>query len=425
MQCKFVVLISQTADQAKLHFKNLRRELETNELLKRDLGPFQEQDEWNSCSIVIPKYNAKIIAVSKDMSFRGVRHGRYRPNLIIADDIENSDSVKSEKSRDDTYKWFTDEVLPLGDQNTKVVIVGNLLHEDSLLKRLESEINNGSRTGIFRQYPIINEETNEISWLGKYPDMKAIEEEKLRVGSIFAWLREYLLRIVDERAPVINQNQIHYYDQLPEILRNQSYSYVAGVDLAISEKDSGDFTALVSAKVIGSSENQKIYILPNPVNIRQPLEETANRMESICKVNEGKYSNKFYFESDILQGVLATQLRGKGIDTVSVTIRKDKRTRLELSSPMIYEGKVLFPKHGCEELLNQVLNFGVTKHDDVCDALTVLILGIIEKPPNNGQQVMFIKHDFYDRAPISRSHGWGPGITSSIEFRGDEIHSRY
>lgn len=427
LQKKFVVIISQTADQAKLHFKNLRRELETNELLKRDLGPFQEQDEWNNSSLIIPKFNAKIIAVSKDMSFRGVRHGRYRPDLIIADDVENSDSVKTQESRDALYNWFTSEVLPLGDKNTKVVVVGNLLHQDSLLKRLEADILDKKRVGIFKQYSIIDEDTNKISWPGKYPGLEDIEEEKLRVGNIFAWYREYLLRIVDEREPVVNKSQIHYYDQLPEILRNQGYSFATGVDLAMSEKETADFTTLVTAKVIGSGKDMKIYILPNPTNKRLPFSEIIHHAENICRVHEGRFSNKFYIEDVMLQGYMTQQLKERGIEAIGVSVRgKDKRTRLELSTPMIYEGKVLFPKHGCDELLNQVLNFGVTKHDDLTDGLTTLLLGMSENPPNNTQQVMFIEHNFYDRGPkISRSHGWGPGISSSIELNGDEFFRRY
>jgi len=35
-----------------------------------------------------------------------------------------------------------------------------------------------------------------------------------------------------------------------------------------------------------------------------------------------------------------------------------------------------FPRHGCEELLNQLFGFGAEKHDDLVDALVWLILGV-------------------------------------------------
>ena len=429
-QKKFVVIISQTAEQAKLHFKNLKRELETNDLLRRDLGPFQEQDEWNSCSLVIPRYNAKIIAVSKDQSFRGIKHGEHRPDLIIADDVENSDSVKTPESRESTYNWFTSEVLPLGDRNTKKIVVGNLLHEDSLLRRLEDSITDGTRSGIFRQYPLLDD-NDTIAWPGKYPDMAAIEEEKLNVGNIFAWMREYLLRIIDTREPVIDKNWIQYYDGLPTILRNQGYSYATGVDLAISEKDTADFTALVTAKVIGSGDDRQIFILPHPVNRRMKFSEIIESAVSIYTVNEGKHSNKFYVEETMLQGYVTQQLKDQGIDAIGVGIRgKDKRTRLELSAPSIYNKKIWFPRSGCEELMKQLLGFGIEKHDDLVDAFTTLILGMIEKPPCNITGPIRIVGSIYGRRRSfddSDSHGgMGPGHSSSIQFGSDGIpYPRY
>src|SRR3990167_7911323 len=43
-QKKFVLILCQTQAQAKQHMMNLRRELESNTLLKNDLGPFKEED---------------------------------------------------------------------------------------------------------------------------------------------------------------------------------------------------------------------------------------------------------------------------------------------------------------------------------------------------------------------------------------------
>jgi hypothetical protein len=38
-----------------------------------------------------------------------------------------------------------------------------------------------------------------------------------------------------------------------------------------------------------------------------------------------------------------------------------------------------FPRHGCEDLINQLLGFGVEKHDDLVDAPVWLILGVAEE----------------------------------------------
>ena len=81
-QKRFVLILCQTRSQAKQHMMNLRRELEGNQLLKSDLGPFQEEsDEWGSTSLVFSKLNARITAASTEQSIRGLRHNQYRPDL--------------------------------------------------------------------------------------------------------------------------------------------------------------------------------------------------------------------------------------------------------------------------------------------------------------------------------------------------------
>ena len=42
----------------------------------------------------------------------------------------------------------------------------------------------------------------------------------------------------------------------------------------------------------------------------------------------------------------------------------------------IKNGTVVFPRTGCEELLAELLGFGVEEHDDLVDALVYMILAI-------------------------------------------------
>src|SRR3990167_2255753 len=174
-QKKFVLILCQTQAQAKQHMMNLRRELENNSLLKNDLGPFQEENnEWGSSSLVFSNHDARITAVSSEQSIRGLRHNQYRPDLIIGDDLEDIASTKTREGRNKTYQWLTGEVVPAGDRTTRLVIIGNLLHEDSTLMRLREDIEKSRLTGVFKMYPLIKD--GVILWPGKYPEMKDVEE---------------------------------------------------------------------------------------------------------------------------------------------------------------------------------------------------------------------------------------------------------
>jgi len=373
-QKKFVVIVSQTQDQAKLHFKNLKRELENNKLLQADLGPFQE-DEWNTGSLVIPKYGARIMAVSVDQKFRGIKHDSHRPDLIICDDVEDLNSVKTREGREKTYGWFNSEVVPLGDIGTKIIVVGNLLHKDSLIMRLKQEIEEGSRSGLYREYPLLDEKGNCL-WSGKYPDEESIEKERLKVSN-FAWNSEYLLNIIDNREAVVQKDWIKYYRDLPN---DKGESYTIGIDLAISEKETADFTAMVCAKIIPQRNGSSlIYILPNPINERLSFPDILSRIETLANSFGGKRSTKIYVEEAFLQGYLTQFLEkhnfvAEGFKPGGM----DKRSRLTMTTNYLQGGKIFFPEQGAKELINQLLNFGVEKHDDLVDAFTTLVLKIIE-----------------------------------------------
>jgi len=104
-QKKFIIILSQTQKQAKQHFVNLKNELETNEVLRKDLGPFKDQsNEWGMNALVIPQYDARIIVASCEQSVRGMRHGPHRPDLIICDDVEDLQSNKTREGRDKTVQ---------------------------------------------------------------------------------------------------------------------------------------------------------------------------------------------------------------------------------------------------------------------------------------------------------------------------------
>ncbi|MFA5934594.1 MAG: phage terminase large subunit [Candidatus Paceibacterota bacterium] len=387
-QKKFCLIFCQTRTQAKQHMMNIRSELEGNDLLKRDLGPFQEQsDEWGSYSLVFNKSNARITVASTEQSIRGIRHNEHRPDLIICDDVEDVQSTKTREGRDKTYQWLYGEVIPAGDRKTRLIAVGNLLHEDSLLMRIREDIENKRSKGIFKQYPLLDED-NICLWPGKYPDVKDIEDEKMKVASEISWQREYLLRIIPSDDQVIYPEWIQYYDELPGTKHKAYRGTYAGVDLAISSKDSADFTAIVSAHVYGRREKMKIYILPNPIVKKINFPDQVELMKNFKNTQMPRSQDTLFVESVAYQEALPQMLELHGIKAESVKPKGDKRTRLSLTSTSIKSGVIKFPRQGCEELIEQLVEFGVEKHDDIADAFSLLINSTLDKHSNEGTILM-------------------------------------
>jgi len=181
-QSHFVVLASQTRVQVRQMLGNIRKEIEGNDLLRNDFGPIEEEsDEWGAYAMSFKKYDAKIMAVSIEQSIRGFRYKQYRPDLIVCDDIEDLNSTRTKESREKIYNWFNSEILPLGTTHTPIYVLGNFLHEYSIVGRLMSQIASGERDGIFRKYSLLDE-NGICTWPGMYPDMEAVENLKRRIG---------------------------------------------------------------------------------------------------------------------------------------------------------------------------------------------------------------------------------------------------
>lgn len=396
-QKKFILILSQTQTQAKLHMANIKRELESNELLRADIGPFEEvSDEWGSNSIVISKYGARITVASTEQSIRGLRHGEYRPDLVICDDVEDLNSVKTRENRDKTFQWFNGEVLPIGDQNTKIVIVGNLLHEDSLLMRLRKGIENEKLNGKYFSYPLIDMD-EKIAWPEKFKTPEDIEKLRVSIGNDSAWYREYLLRIISDSDRLVHPEWIHYYDNLPSESGDHFRYTATGIDLAISQKESADYTAMVSAKVFGYDDKFRAYILPHPINKRMSFPETFDEAKNLSKtLGNGEYT-KLFIEDVGYQQSLIQHLEDNNIPAEGVKVSgQDKRARLALITHLIKQGKILFPSKGAEALIIQLTSFGVEKHDDLADAFSLLAIQIM-KDANTGniQWFFFGGSDFY------------------------------
>jgi predicted phage terminase large subunit-like protein len=372
-QKKFVLIICQTQAQAKQHMANLKYELEHNTLLKSDMGPFREEigvGEWAMGSLVFRNTGARITIASIDQSIRGVRHRQYRPDLIILDDIENTDSTRTFESRNKIAEWFSREIVPLGDMGTRIMMVGNLVHEDSLMMRIKHKMDDNEINGIYKWFPLIDDK-GICLWPEKFDTPEKIEELRLRVGNDIAWQQEYLLHAVSDTARAVAPEWIQYYDE-PLVLKERCPLEYAAVDLAISEKDTADYTAIVSATMTGLNGTKHLYIHPNPINNRVSFPDAITCMKTVGE-SLGENGLMFIEATGFQEGYIQQLTRDGFQKVVGVKPMTDKRSRLALTGELIKNGTILFPRTGCELLIAQITNFGNERHDDLADAFSMLV----------------------------------------------------
>jgi predicted phage terminase large subunit-like protein len=418
-QKKYIVIASQTQAQAQQHLRNIRDEIESNALFRGDFGPLEaESNEWGISALYIPQFKAKIIAVSRGQSIRGLRHGARRPDLVICDDIEDSESVKTAESRGDTDKWFNSEIKGVGDRNTKFVVVGNLLHEDSLVMRLKQSILAGKHPSErYCEYPLMKD--GDIFWPGMYPDLKSIEDH-MRQFNYNTWMREFMLKIIPEEGQIVTLDMLDRYDNIPPLLKGETERHFVGVDLAISQRTSADYTAAVSivARNVGK-ETMKLYVKPLPVNERMSFAKTIDRLSEMRRNNP---STIFIIETTGYQDAVAQTMRASGAKVVGIKPGIGKNERLNIAAAKIEQGIVRFPEKGCEALIHQITGFGIEKHDDLVDAFTsaiIYITGLADKKPGGG-----VYWSGRRRNPI-RSNGSSQGKNVVYQTQNGVIQSMY
>lgn len=374
-QKKFILIICQTQAQARYHMANLKHDLEHNALLKSDMGPFREESgngEWALSSLVFKNTGARITIASVDQSIRGIRHREHRPDVIILDDIEDIHSVKTFEGRNKVAEWYAREVVPLGDIGTRIIILANVLHQDSFVMRLKQKIDNKELRGTYKWFPLLDD-NGVCLWPEKFDTPEKIEALRQSVTDEAAWQQEYLLRPIADLTQVVHPSWIHYYDQLPPD-DDPEYPYrytVIGIDVAISDSEKADCTAMVVMKVYGYGDKLRVYVLPNPVNERLSFPEQVAR----AKLLSDTYDKAQIVVEDVgYQRSLIQQLERAIYPVEGMKVYgQDKRARLAVITPLLQNYQVFFPKEGAKDLINQLVYFGSTAHDDLADAFAITL----------------------------------------------------
>lgn len=280
---RFIILISATDDNAKDALKPLKLALETNELLRADFGdlvgssyfPAQTWNDnnltlcWPSDSVHkgvrserpgIEKTSA-IIARGVESKLRGLRHGAFRPSLIILDDAESEENVTTEHQRSEILKWLYAEAAPMLDpRHGKLIVVGTVLHFDSLLAKLLK------REDVYhtRIYRALKEDGTPL-WPDMFPLTK-LEQIRTERGSRY-FAQEYMNNPAAEGERVFRPEWFRPYTSDEVffddgrhcwIWRDQPLRVFQGIDPAISEKQRADDFARIT---IGVTQAADIIVL--------------------------------------------------------------------------------------------------------------------------------------------------------------------
>lgn len=214
----FILIVSDTLDQARDRALEIRDEIEANDALIADYGELapdarermgvasnrggrQTRIKWTETDFTT-RSGVRIKAVGSGSKVRGLLRKGLRPSLIVIDDLENDQHVETKAQRLKLERWLTKALIPCGIEGRMLmVVVGTILHEDSLLAKL---LKPDRYVGwLKRRYAALYTETGTPSvegtrplWPSQWPVHKLIARRE-KIGSI-AFAQEYLNQAVDE-----------------------------------------------------------------------------------------------------------------------------------------------------------------------------------------------------------------------------------
>ena len=349
---KYIILVADTSHQAESFLQAIITEIEENEALKKDfphLKPALDQKgqlvAWRDRGITL--LDATVEAYGAGKAIRGARKKQFRPDAVIVDDLENDSHVNTKEQRDKLDSWFLRALLNLGDVNTDFLMVGTVIHHDSVLAR---RLNDPAwEAKVWKAFS----DNGTALWPAKWP-VEALESKRKEIGSI-AFAAEFQNDPTAMGAGIFKDGWLQYYTAAPPDL-----SIYAGVDLAISKRDTADRTAIVKVGLAGD----KIYVLDTIADrwsFREAEQEIIGRCHNTALTG---------IESTAYQVAMAEEIMRDSIVPVrEIHPHKDKVTRATTLSAYIEAGKILFDRYRHGELIRELLDFPMGAHDDLVDAL--------------------------------------------------------
>lgn len=137
-QRKYILIVSETERMAQRFVEWVGDQLKFNQKLRDDFGdllsPNNRSNIADNVEGFVSHNNIKVQSASIGKQLRGARHGAFRPDLVILDDLESAKNTNTKELREKNLHWFNSVIIPIGDiTRTAYIYMGTLVHGQGLL----------------------------------------------------------------------------------------------------------------------------------------------------------------------------------------------------------------------------------------------------------------------------------------------------
>ena len=385
-----IPIISDTLETAAQDLEAIKIELEENPRLASDFPEIAGIGSvWQTLEI-ITKNRVRIKAYGSGKRIRGAAYGNYRPDLIIIDDLENDENVRSKDQRDKLHKWFERVVMFLGppDDSAIVIYIGTILHYDSVFVRVSKRADFVyKKFKALIQYPEnmdLWEKWEEIYRKNRKLALSYYQKHRRRMekGAVVLWrAAKPLYSLMEARAnsrrafnselqnePLEEEDMLfgdlQFYDSLPSRL-----IYFGACDPALGHSTS-DYTAII---ILGRDVEGICYVIEADIARYKPKKAIQRIIMWQRKYNCMRWAieeiafQEFFKDSLIEEGAK----KSIPVPAIGVKSRINKNLRIESLEPHVSNGMILFtPNHTM--LLDQLREYSMGSYDDGPDALQMV-----------------------------------------------------
>lgn len=369
-----IAIITHESSLATQFVRDIRDELESNERILADYGDLcrapatagktrLKRGRWAADKFTTAT-DITVQAKGCGASFRGVRVGPHRPDLIICDDIEKDQQVASEEGRRKLEHWMRRVVMPALDPNGQLVVLGSLIHYDSLLANLRDP-QRWPRWS-YRVYRALEAPADadgrprlQSLWPARWP-VERLMLEKERVGTR-AFEQEYQANPIDDSIRVFREEWLRPYDAR-ELVEERLITLMA-VDPATGAAG-GDYFAIW----IGSVDPSDGVIYTREITLERIgiVEQVRRIIAAFERWRPVRIGIETVAYQVALKDVLEDYSRRNGLYMPMVGIRAiaNKRARIEALAPFFENRVFRMPGGLSQDVEAQFLQFPKARHDD-------------------------------------------------------------
>ncbi len=137
---RFSLYVSNAQTHTEAQLESIRKELSDNEIIREffgDIRPKRSADQKWAQEKFETATGIAMQAKGKGSAIRGIHHKNKRPSIILVDDPQDRDDVKSDTIRENDKKWAFAELTPararVAGERGKIIVLGTWLHSECLV----------------------------------------------------------------------------------------------------------------------------------------------------------------------------------------------------------------------------------------------------------------------------------------------------